>query len=326
MILAAVVALNEESGDPVGSKLLQEALTQISVSSATLRNEMSALTDLGLLMQPHTSAGRLPTAQGIRFYIDNLMELDPLDENEKRSLTKAVRSLDADPYKATQQVARILSELFGLEVVAATPKADNATVVHFKVLQAGLHNLAVVGVTSTGTVSSAMCRIEGNTGEYDLGKMEDILNSCFVFVYAQDIDRVCEEKGFSQSSDVMKPVLDAAKGIIKGATEVQVFSDGLEYLLAYNDLDEYASDIIRLVSDRKQIRRLVEGISGDVRVLVGDELGLENLNMLGFVAAPYKIGGGQKGGVGVLGPIRMDYSYIIPRLHYFCSSIEKNIA
>ena len=325
MILAAVVALNEKSGDPVGSKLLTEVLSQLSVSSATLRSEMSTLTNMGYLMQPHTSAGRVPTPQGFRYYLDHLMQYYPLTDREKMDMHNTAMSLDPDPEKAAKQVVKYLSDKFSLACVIATPKSDDARVVHFKVLKAGIYNAAVIGITSTGSVQSSMCRMSWKISDDEINDLEKFLNSSLAFVYAQDIpDALPREilemkaKGFDYS-----PAYVAAVNMIRSATEVKVFSDGLENLLRFEDLDVYARELIQLVTSTSEIRRLVENIRADSRVLVGDELDIGDIDRLGLVAAPYKAGGGRKGGVGILGPIRMNYAFIIPRLCYFCEEISK---
>ena len=113
--------------------------------------------------------------------------------------------------------------------------------------------------------------------------------------------------------------------MIRSAAEVKVFSDGLEHLLMFDDLTDYARELIQLVSNSSEIRRLVENIRADSRVLVGEELEIGNIDRLGLVACPYQAVGGKKGGIGILGPIRMNYAFIIPRLCYFCDEIGKTI-
>ena len=327
MILAAVVALNEKSGDPVGSKLLTEVLSQLSVSSATLRSEMSTLTNMGYLMQPHTSAGRVPTQQGFRYYLDHLMQYYPLTDREKMDMHNTAMSLDPDPEKAAQQVVKYISDKFSLACVIATPKTEDARVIHFQVLKAGLYNLAVIGITSTGSVQSAMCRMNWKCTDEEVRKIEDILNRKLAFIYAQDVpDAIPQEllRAKAEGYDCT-PAYTAAVRMIRSAAEVKVFSDGLEHLLMFDDLTDYARELIQLVSNSSEIRRLVENIRADSRVLVGEELEIGNIDRLGLVACPYQAVGGKKGGIGILGPIRMNYAFIIPRLCYFCDEIGKTI-
>ena len=130
-VLRAVVALYGLDGEPVGSGLLAEHFGR-AVSSATLRNEMAALTKLGLLEQPHTSAGRVPSAKGYRYYIDNLMDAPAqLSAQDKKQTQAMFREMDFDPDRLAQSAARALSDWTGYAVVATTPKSDDIYIAHF---------------------------------------------------------------------------------------------------------------------------------------------------------------------------------------------------
>ena len=149
-VLRAVVALYGLDGEPVGSGLLAEHFGR-AVSSATLRNEMAALTKLGLLEQPHTSAGRVPSAKGYRYYIDNLMDAPTqLSAQDKLHAQAMFREMDFDPERLAQSAARALSDWTGYAVVATTPKSDDIYIAHFEVMQVGRSTAAVLAVTSAG--------------------------------------------------------------------------------------------------------------------------------------------------------------------------------
>ena len=146
-VLRAVVALYGLDGEPVGSGLLAEHFGR-AVSSATLRNEMAALTKLGLLEQPHTSAGRVPSAKGYRYYIDNLMDAPAqLSAQDKKQTQAMFREMDFDPERLAQSAARALSDWTGYAVVATTPKSDDIYIAHFEVMQVGRSTAAVLAVT-----------------------------------------------------------------------------------------------------------------------------------------------------------------------------------
>jgi len=125
MILAEIVALHTDSGDPIGSRLLQEFLRDFSVSTATLRNEMAQLTNLGLLEQPHTSAGRVPTELGYRYYLNNLMQVKPLSRAEIKNIQDEVNKMDTDPDKAAEFAADSLAKLSGLGAITSTPMSSS---------------------------------------------------------------------------------------------------------------------------------------------------------------------------------------------------------
>lgn len=159
-VLRAVVALYGLDGEPVGSGLLAEHFGR-AVSSATLRNEMAALTKLGLLEQPHTSAGRVPSAKGYRYYIDNLMDAPTqLSAQDKLHAQAMFREMDFDPERLAQSAARALSDWTGYAVVATTPKSDDIYIAHFEVMQVGRSTAAVLAVTSAGGVRTRTAKLD----------------------------------------------------------------------------------------------------------------------------------------------------------------------
>ena len=159
MILAEIVALHTDSGDPIGSRLLQEFLRDFSVSTATLRNEMAQLTSLGLLEQPHTSAGRIPTEQGYRYYLNNLMHTKPLERSETRAIQSEVGKMDTDPDKAAEYAAESLAGLSGLGAVTSTPITTETQMSYFDLVKVGRYNIAVLGITNLGALKTRVCRV-----------------------------------------------------------------------------------------------------------------------------------------------------------------------
>ena len=165
-ILAQIVALHTSSGDPVGSRLLQEFLDTVSVSTATLRSEMAQLTALGLLEQPHTSAGRVPTVEGYRYFLNNLMTAKPLSAAEKRAIQSAVDSMDPDPDRAAQAAAEHLAKLSGLGAITTTPVCADTQMIHFELVRVGRYNTAVLGITNLGVLD-----VKTQYGDYRITNM-----------------------------------------------------------------------------------------------------------------------------------------------------------
>ena len=154
-ILEAIVALYASAGEPVGSGLLASYF-DMALSSATLRNEMAALTRLGLLEQPHTSAGRVPSAQGYRYYLDHLIEAPgstQLPEEDRAHIDELFVGMDAEPEKLAPAAARSLADLTGCAAAVTTPQAPDLCIAHFEVVQVGRYSAAVLAVTSAGGVS-----------------------------------------------------------------------------------------------------------------------------------------------------------------------------
>ena len=158
-VLQAIVALYGLEGEPVGSSVLANYF-DMAVSSATLRNEMAALTKLGLLEQPHTSAGRVPSAKGYRYYLDNLLTDDqPLDRVTRARVEAVFASLDHEPEKLAQGAAKALAAISGCTAAVSTPCAEDLCVAHYEVVQVGRSAAAVLAVTTAGYVRTRVARV-----------------------------------------------------------------------------------------------------------------------------------------------------------------------
>ena len=169
-VLQAIVALYGLEGEPVGSSVLANYF-DMAVSSATLRNEMAALTKLGLLEQPHTSAGRVPSAKGYRYYLDNLLTDDqPLDRVTRARVEAVFASLDHEPEKLAQGAAKALAAISGCTAAVSTPCAEDLCVAHYEVVQVGRSAAAVLAVTTAGYVRTRVARVRTGLSRENAGR------------------------------------------------------------------------------------------------------------------------------------------------------------
>ena len=188
-ILEAIVALYANGGEPVGSGLLANYF-DMALSSATLRNEMAALTKLGLLEQPHTSAGRVPSAQGYRYYLDHLIDAPKacaLPEADRAHIDELFAAMDAEPEKLVPAAARSLADLTGCAAAATTPQAPDLCIAHFEVVQVGRYSAAVLAVTSAGGVRTRVARVDTGLTRDDAANLAQLLNRGLTFVAPQDL-------------------------------------------------------------------------------------------------------------------------------------------
>ena len=183
-ILEAIVALYANGGEPVGSGLLANYF-DMALSSATLRNEMAALTKLGLLEQPHTSAGRVPSAQGYRYYLDHLIDAPKacaLPEADRAHIDELFAAMDAEPEKLVPAAARSLADLTGCAAAATTPQAPDLCIAHFEVVQVGRYSAAVLAVTSAGGVRTRVARVDTGLTRDDAANLAQLLNLSLIHI------------------------------------------------------------------------------------------------------------------------------------------------
>ncbi len=318
-IMMAIVSLYANGGEPVGSNLLQRCI-DLSVSSATLRNEMAALTKLGLLEQPHTSAGRIPTAKGYRYYVDNLLPAQAqLTSEEQKRIKNSVSTLDHDPEKLARGAASALADLLGYAVIATTPLAIDLHIAHYEVIQVGRYTAAVLAVTVSGGVLTRVAKVDFELDIEDCTRLASTLNTHLRFVSEADVapslirsmvDHL-EERGPRSW-----PILSAALTLLSEAGKSSLYFEGQKYLLRWPDLDKGMRALLELVGSQNYAEELLTPQNRQTVVLFGDELE-RPIPGLCIVSQHYLSSGGLYGALAVLGPTRMPFSKVISTLEYF---------
>ncbi len=326
LILTKIVALHTDSGDPVGSHLLQEYLDTLSVSTATLRNEMAQLTAMGLLQQPHTSAGRIPTEMGYRYFLNNLIRTIAPTSREKRSINDEIEQMDSDPDKAAEMAAVSLAKLSGLGAVTTTPVGTEMQMSYYELIKIGRYDTAVMGVTNLGAIKSRVCRTADELSVQELQKIQNALNGSLRFVSAEDVTDDLLAKVLSDTEEgnrSVKTVISAAAQLLNSLGEVRVSRAGQRNLLRFWELSDKVEQVVRLFEEKDRLARLLSK-DGDIDCYVGSEIG-ESYSALSMVVGRYRVAGGGHGGVAVIGPVRMDYTRIIPELKTFCDRMSEKL-
>lgn len=328
-IMMAIVSLYANDGEPVGSNLLSRYF-DMAVSSATLRNEMAALTRLGLLEQPHTSAGRVPTAKGYRYYVDNLLDHpSKLNEADRNRMDEIFRSLDYDPEKLAQGAARALSELLGYAAIATTPRAEDMRLAHFEVIQVGRSTAAVLAVTAAGGVRTRMAKVDFELAEGDTDKAAANLNRHLRFVAEADVGHELIRNlvdSFGEGGARFWPLVSAALTLLAEVGKPSVFFEGQQHLLEWPELEQSLRTMLGLVADPQKMEGLIRPHGEQTMVQFGDEMEEYSLPGLCIVSRRYLAGGGLKGAIAVAGPGRMRFSEVIPRLEYFSDLLGRSIS
>ena len=327
LILTKIVALHTSSGDPVGSHLLQEYLDNITVSTATLRNEMAQLTAMGYLQQPHTSAGRVPTEMGYRYYLNNLMRTTSPSSRERKSIADEISVMDSDPDKAAEMAAVSLARLSGLGAITTTPVGAESQMSYYELVKIGRYNTAVMGVTNLGAIKSSVCRTQDELSAGELSSIQQALNSVLRFVSAADVSKDTLERAAAmvdtEHREAARAVIDTAAELLRSSGKVQIFRAGQRNLLRFWELSDKVEQVVRLFEETDGLAKLLSR-DGDIDCYVGSELG-EAYSSLSMVIGRYRVAGGGHGGLAIVGPVRMDYTKIIPGLRTFCSLMSEKL-
>ena len=325
-ILSAIVETFVKTGEPVGSKALCEAL-DFSVSSATIRNEMADLAEMGLLEQPHTSAGRVPSHLGYRLYINRLMNRKPLSDEEQRYIDGTLLESADDPEKLLSDTSQLLAGMTKLAAVTTTPSDENATVRHIQFVQTGKRTAMLVMMTSTGLVKNKMFRCDYDLTPEILRIFHGILNEKFQNLPLAAITPALVQTmaaSLGEMTMLMPSVLMATLEAANEARDTELCLGGQTNLLFLPEFDAAtAKRMMEFLNRRSDFVKLLNSQSDNLSVLIGRESGRPELVDSSLVVAKYRIGKKESGVIGVIGPTRMDYAKMIPSLEYLAQSVGR---
>lgn len=327
-ILKAIVDLYIRTAEPVGSKTIA-AMPDMDFSSATIRNEMAELTNLGFLEQPHTSAGRIPSPAGYRFYIDRLMQDYRLSVDETQSINQAMELRMQEFDRAMSKVGKLVSQLTNLPAYAMTAHTDSVKVRRFEVLPAGEKSFILVVMTTDETVKNKLVKLPLNTTEADLKLLSAVLNATLTEIPVEQftpelIDRVTRSAGAAAS--LVPIAVDFAAHVLETCRRAEVYLTGQNRLLGqpeYQDLTR-AQEVLSAL-DEDTISNLPAKLdpNSPMQILVGPENVAQELKNTSVVVTRFDIGEGMQGMIGVVGPQRMDYAQITARLSYFAEGLGR---
>ena len=326
-ILSAVIEKYIDTGESVGSKALQTE-TDLGVSSATIRNELKALDDEGYLDQPHTSAGRVPTRKGYRYYIDNLMKPVILPERLRENIENTIRSGTQAPESILSRTAGVLSRLTKAASAATTPSSFDARVHRVHFVSTGRHTSMAVLVTSNGMVKSRLFRCDFVLTPQLLSMFDKAINDEFTGVKLTDITRGFLQTAASNMGELtlfIPDVLVAIYEAVQNALEINVTVAGQTNLLFSDGYDfESVRNTISFLGDSKSISTLLNN-SRSHKIYLGEESKIPELKDSAVITARYEIGGENAGAVAVIAPLRIDYKTIMSEVIFAAGCVSRAI-
>ncbi len=323
-ILKAVVDHYIESAEPVGSKTIS---LELGVSSATIRNEFAELCDLGYLEQPHTSAGRVPSPQGYRLYVNELMERRSVSAQEAERIDETLRGKLENAGGVMANAGQLVSSLVNYPAYTVTAGNSTLTVDRFELLPVDERSFIAVVMTGDKNVRS---QLQSTALAFDAARLADLknlLNTHFTGVTRTELGARLMGLGEQLPPElflVLSRTVEYAADILDEAGRRDVETTGASRILKmpeYRDVDK-AHELMTFLVDNKENLPVPED-GAPLKILIGPENVDEALRDTSVVVASYDIGGGMRGLVGVVGPTRMDYATVAARLSYFAESLTK---
>ena len=327
-ILNAIIRNYLDTGEPVGSRTISK-YSDLNLSSATIRNEMSDLEELGYILQPHTSAGRIPSDKGYRFYVDNLiLEKDREVTEMKEFMIEHTERVE----QVLKQMAKTLATNTNYTAMITAPSYQRNKVKFIQLSQVDEEQLLAVIVTEGNIEKNKMISTREALDNETLLKLNILLNSSLNGLSADQINlatiaRLKEQAGIH--SNIVGDVLDALAGAFQEEEELEVYTSGTTNILKYPELSDSqkASELLNAFEEKKQLITLVNetlssGEQTGIQVYIGDESPIQNMKDCSVVTATYQIGEGMQGTIGIIGPKRMDYENVMDNLKTLKSQLD----
>lgn len=327
LILDAIVSMYIKDQEPIASQALQDALN-ISVSSATLRNEMARLTKLGYLNQPHVSAGRVPTNKAYRYYVENLDRTKQISPADQKNIKEHFDILDGDSQKFLAGAAKLFSDILGYTVIIAPPTDPEMQFVNFTAVKTGRYSIVLVATTGRGEVHTRVVRLSEEIGTTQLNQLVSLINSRLCFICYDDVDRAYFThliENLEQENKAFGQFLQGALALMSEANKRSVYVYGQEKLLNTNHFDHNIGDVLKLLADTDTLSKIITPKYDGISVVFGDELPIKNIENTCFISTRYFAGSAVSGTLAIVCPQTVDYQRLFLAVEYFARLLTQSI-
>ena len=327
-ILQAIIRNYLETGEPVGSRTISK-YADLNLSSATIRNEMADLEEMGLIKQPHTSAGRIPTDAGYRIYVDNLLAGERREVEEMRTmLLEKQDKLE----NLLQQAAKLLAANTNYTSMVSAPAVRQNKIKFIQISQVDENNVLAVIVMEGNLIRNKVIPVEEPLDSENLLKLNMLLNTTLCGLPVENITLGLIEaikKNAGIHTEIVSDVFDAAAEFVHAEEDLKIYTSGATNIFKYPELADHqrASELIGNFEEKQALSSIVqETLSGEsetgIQVYIGDENPVAGMRDCSVVTATYELGDGMKGTVGIIGPKRMDYERAVNALQTIMQQLD----
>ncbi|MEE1242538.1 MAG: heat-inducible transcriptional repressor HrcA [Frisingicoccus sp.] len=329
-ILNSIIQTYLITGEPVGSRTISK-YTDLNLSSATIRNEMSDLEDLGYIIQPHTSAGRIPSDKGYRFYVDNMMKekIAEVDEMKEVILDRADK-LD----HLLKNVAKLLAANTNYATMISSPKNKRNKLKFIQLSRVTDNQLLVIVMLEGNLIKNKLIEVDDPFNEEEVAKLNILLNTYLQGLNLQEINMELIQRMKSQAEgygQVISNIIDAVAILIQEEDDLEIYTSGTTNLLKYPELGdrEKASELLYMMEEKQTLGELIvdqqdseDGTKNPIQIYIGSEAPVSTMKDCSIVTAKYELGDGYEGTIGIIGPKRMDYKKVVGNLQTMMNQLD----
>lgn len=331
VILKSIIDDYIQYAQPVGSRTIARK-HELGLGSATIRNEMADLEELGYITQPHTSAGRIPSDKGYRFYVDHLMQIHSLAQDEMTLIKKAMDDRIEELNQLVKRASMIISSITGYTSVVMSPQMSRAIIKSIQLVSVDEKRILVVVVAGGGVVHNKLIKHDSNVDENILVSLCQAINRIMTGKTIDDITMpmVIElQQEIKVSPDVIFPIMEAVEECARKIETTDVYLDGITNILNYPEFNDLlkAREVLDLLKEEEVISTLVKSAVGkqhfDFRI--GSENEINQMKDLSIITTVYGREGKDLGAIGVIGPTRMAYGKVVSSIQYIRDLLNREI-
>ena len=327
-ILRAVIESYIENGEPVSSKGILAREPDMNVSSATVRNDLAELETLGFLEQPHTSAGRIPTEKGYRYYVDNLLMQKEIDQEFALTIENSMQSSAVSIDEFLKTAISSFSKITGYTSAAVISHNNEDRIIKMEVVKSADDLINLVVITKSGIVKNSFCRLYFLASDEDVRNLNDILanyigDTTVGYLEEEILDKLEQELASTQKN--WNFIAGVIKNIVSSIKKPHVFVSGQEKMLSYPEFYEIhkAKNVMSFLNEEEHIYDVLNVNTEErLNIIIGSEIGGESLSDMGLVVRKYN-GSNSNYTFSLFGPKRMDYGKTVSQVEYFIKCIER---
>ncbi len=336
-ILKAIIQNYLETGEPVGSRTISK-YTDLNLSSATIRNEMSDLEELGLIIQPHTSAGRIPTDQGYRFYVDEMLAARTKELEEKEKEVENLKSSLLERVDKVEDMLKGMAKQLALDTNYATmitsPVVRGNQVKFIQLSQVEPGRILCVVVLDGNLIKNQFIKAEEELNNEEVIKLNIMLNTSLAGLTSEQINMnvlAALSAQIKGHEEILKGVMKAIMDAFASENSLEIYTSGATNIFKYPELSdrEKASELISTLEEKQQLTDIVQDSlnrsdeSTGISVYIGNETPVKSMKDCSVVTATYELGEGVRGTIGIIGPKRMDYERVLKTLKEVRSTLDE---
>jgi heat-inducible transcriptional repressor len=329
-ILNSIIRDYIETAEPIGSRTIAKKYN-LGISAATIRNEMSDLEEMGLLIQPHTSAGRIPSQKAYRLYVDELMKISNLNQGLKNEIRDGYSQYVEEIDKAIKHTAKVIAQLTSYTSIVSLPEMDTLNCKHVQLVPIEDERVLMVVVTKENIIKNYELKLSKKVNDSELNKLSNILNHIVKGSAFENIGKDLTQKINDltlKENELLQEVVPLFKEILLNRKENSVYSNGVTNILNYPEFFDIvkAKGFLDIIEKKNKIAEVLNQVSkGSLNIVIGSENTVSEFKECSLITATYSLNGKNIGSIGVVGPVRMNYDYVVSVMNFLSSELNKQL-